>query len=223
MNLEQKNAECFPIKLIGEGELLNKAFPIKLSYPNRTAKKNASRCMEIIGIMSHRSQVTHTPKAGVAAARQLCHNNKEVMERLLLMRPDSSSGGNCNLLPLPTAWTTEGPNPRIWNPKPSAESGILIVLEMKGKSKLPSWDMHTIRWNWHCVCVQRSDTYSLGLVLTSTRRGPLLLKHCLRRASTSEKGLRNTRSPFIANNFFPTSRPAILKENMKNKRNKYKL
>lgn len=160
------------------------------------------------------------PKAGVAAARQLCHNNKEVMERLLLMRPDSSSGGNCNLLPLPTAWTTEGPNPRIWNPKPSAESGIFIVLEMKGKSKLPSWDMHTIRWNWHCVCVQSSETYSLGLVLTSTRRGPLLLKHCLRRASTSEKGLRNTRSPFIANNFLPTSRPAILKENMKNKRNK---
>lgn len=52
-------------------------------------------------------------------------------------------------------------------------------------------------------------TYSLGLVLTSTLRGSLLLKHCLRRTSTSEKGLRNTRSPFIANSFFPTSRPAV--------------
>lgn len=59
------------------------------------------------------------------------------------------------------------------------------------------------------------QTYSLGLVLTSTLRGPLLLKHCLRRTSTSEKGLRNTRSPFMANNFFPTSRPAILQQNIK--------
>lgn len=57
---------------------------------------------------------------------------------------------------------------------------------------------------------QSWPTYSLGLVLTSTLSGPLLLKHCLRRASTSENGLRNTRSPFMANSFFPTSRPAIL-------------
>lgn len=56
-------------------------------------------------------------------------------------------------------------------------------------------------------------TYSLGLVLTRTLRGPLLLKHCLRRTSTSEKGLRNTRSPLMANSFFPTSRPAILQWN----------
>ncbi|KAL0599279.1 putative uncharacterized protein C8orf44, partial [Plecturocebus cupreus] len=33
-----------------------------------------------------------------------------------------------NILPLPTACTTEGPNPRIWKPSPSAESGIFTVL-----------------------------------------------------------------------------------------------
>ena len=55
-------------------------------------------------------------------------------------------------------------------------------------------------------------TYSLGLVLTSTLRGPLLVKQCLRKASISGKGLRNTRSPFIQNTFLPTSRPAIYTE-----------
>lgn len=34
-----------------------------------------------------------------------------------------------HFLPLPTACTTDGPNPRIWNPSPSAESGIFTVLE----------------------------------------------------------------------------------------------
>lgn len=53
------------------------------------------------------------------------------------------------------------------------------------------------------------STHSLGLVLTSTLRGPLLWKHCFRKFSTSWKGLKKTRSPLMAKIFFPTSRPAI--------------
>lgn len=55
-------------------------------------------------------------------------------------------------------------------------------------------------------------THSLGLVLTSTLRGPLLLVHCLRRASTSANGRRKTRSPLMANSFLPTTRPAIWRQ-----------
>lgn len=128
---------------------------------------------------------------------------------------ERSSGGSGALLPLPTAWTTEGPKPRIWNPNPSAESGIFTVLDtgMRHciKTILHEFDSSSMRVTLHTYAHGYIDrTYSLGLVLTSTLRGPLLLKHCLRRLSTSEKGLRNTRSPFMANNFFPTSRPAIL-------------
>lgn len=52
-------------------------------------------------------------------------------------------------------------------------------------------------------------THSLGLVLTSTLRGPLLWKHCFKKFSTSWKGLKKTRSPLMAKIFFPTSSPAI--------------
>lgn len=76
---------------------------------------------------------SRTPqKIAVAAACQLCHNSKKVMGGPFLMRPDSSSGGGGDLLPLPTAWTTDGPKPRIWKPNPSAESGIFTVLGTRG-------------------------------------------------------------------------------------------
>lgn len=73
---------------------------------------------------------SRTPtEAGVAAAYQLCRNNRKVTGGLFfLMEADSSSYGGDDLLPLPTAWTTEGPKPRIWKPNPSAESGIFTVL-----------------------------------------------------------------------------------------------
>lgn len=47
------------------------------------------------------------------------------------MKLGSSSVGGGDALPLPTAWTTEGPKPRIWKPNPSAESGIFTVLETR--------------------------------------------------------------------------------------------
>ncbi len=147
------------------------------------------------------------PNTGVAAARQLGRSNRKVTGGLSLMKPDSLSGGGGDLLPLPTAWTTEGPKPRIWKPNPSAESGIFTVL---GRRERKIGNLIQDLYTYAHINMSADPTYSLGLVLTSTLRGPLLLKHCLRRTSTSEKGLRNTRSPFMANNFFPTSRPAIL-------------
>lgn len=76
----------------------------------------------------HVAKSRTSSKTGVAAAYQLCRNNRKVMGGPFLLKADSSSGGGADLLPLPTAWTTEGPKPRIWKPNPSAESGIFTVL-----------------------------------------------------------------------------------------------
>lgn len=72
---------------------------------------------------------SRTPtEAGVAAAYQLCRNNRKVTGGLFLTEADGSSCEGNDPLPLPTAWTTEGPKPRIWKPNPSAESAIFTVL-----------------------------------------------------------------------------------------------
>lgn len=198
-----KNAECFPIK-----------------QNHRTAKKNASRCMEII-VFHVTLQPSHAHPQRLV--RQLLTSCATITKRW--WKDFCWWGQTAQVVENAISYLSQQHGPQkdqihgSGNPnhRPSLES----LSSWKWEERVNPWAATCRQWDdIDSACARTHVTYSLGLVLTSTRRGPLLLKHCLSRISTSEKGLRNTRSPFMANNFFPTSRPAILKRNMGTKGNK---
>lgn len=96
------------------------SFGSTINQPAEPHGENERRKLDSCG------QVTHTPTEWCGSCLQAVPQKGE--GGLFLTKPDSSNGRGGDPLPLPTAWTTEGPKPRIWKPNPSAESGIFTVL-----------------------------------------------------------------------------------------------
>lgn len=162
-----------------------------------STKKNLNRCIEIIVTLHATAESRTSPKTDTAAACQLCHNNKGKSVADEARQLSLTSSNSVNHRGAKSSNLEAQPISRVWDLyRPREERGNVLRMCIHFK-----FDSH---------CARTEGPYSLGLVLTNTLRGPLLLKHCPRTTSTSEKGLRNTRSPFMVNNFFPTSRPAIL-------------
>lgn len=86
---------------------------------------------------------------------------------------------------------------------------VVRDLHNPGREKTSETSVH-----WVCVCVCIHVflcvfPHSLALVATSSRRERRIQKAWLIMVSTSEKGLKNSRSSLMVKIFLPTCRPAI--------------